>query len=233
MSHLLVVEDNPFVLRATANLLTGEGHFCRTAGTAAEARQHLNEDPYDLIVLDVNLPDQDGFTFCRQIRSDYRMPILFLTAREESGDKIIGFEVGADDYLTKPYEPRELVARVRAQLRRYKEYSLVDDTPNHIELGELIIDSDNRDAFLNGGAVHLTAREFELLHFLAQHREKALASDWIYENVWGCNADSCMRTLTVYMHRLRLKIEQDPDNPSMLLTVWGFGYKLIPGRHKQ
>jgi DNA-binding response OmpR family regulator len=233
MARLLIVEDNFLVLRAVEKLLTAEGHFCLTAGTAALARRHLNENPCDLVLLDVNLPDQDGFTFCRQIRSQYHMPILFLTAREEHGDKIIGLEVGADDYLTKPYEPRELVARVRAQLRRYKEYSLVANTSNQITLGELIIDSDNRNVFLNCGAVHLTAREFELLHFLAQHREKALASDWIFENVWGCSADMRMKTLAVYMRRLRLKIEQDPDNPSMLLTVRGFGYKLTAVRHKQ
>ena len=230
MSLVLVVEDDFFVLRAITKLLTAEGHCCLTAQTVGEARRRLNENLLDLIVLDVNLPDQDGFTFCRQIRSKHRMPIVFLTARGESGDKIIGLEIGGDDYLTKPYEPRELVARVRAQLRRCTEYSVADDTPNHIDLGELIIDSDSRGAFLNGGAVHLTAREFELLDLLARHREKALASDWIFENVWGGTAEMGKKTLAVYMRRLRLKIEKDPDNPSLLMTVRGFGYKLTYGK---
>lgn len=229
MPRLLLVDDDRFLLRAVEKLLTAEGYFCLTAGTADEARRHLNGNPFDMIVLDINLPDQDGFTFCRQIRSRHRMPILFLTAREESGDKVIGLEVGADDYLTKPFAPRELVARVRAHLRRASEYSVVEGKPNQIALGGLIIDSDSRDAFRNGAAVHLTEREFELLHLLARHREKALASDWIFENVWGFDADMGVKTLAVYVRRLRLKIEHDPDHPVMLLTVRGFGYKLTPG----
>jgi DNA-binding response OmpR family regulator len=229
MPRLLLVDDDRFLLRAVEKLLTTEGYFCLTAGTADEARRHLDGNPFDMIVLDVNLPDQDGFTFCRQIRSRHRMPILFLTAREESGDKVIGLEVGADDYLTKPFAPRELVARVRAHLRRAGEYSLSEGKPNRIVLGDLIVDSDSRDAFRNGTPAHLTEREFELLHLLARHREKALASDWIFENVWGFDAEMGVKTLAVYVRRLRLKIELDPDHPSMLLTVRGFGYKLTPG----
>lgn len=229
MPRLLLVDDDRFLLRAVEKLFTAEGYFCLTAGTAEEARRHLSGTPFDMIVLDVNLPDQDGFTFCRQIRARHRMPILFLTAREEGGDKVIGLEVGADDYLTKPFAPRELVARVRAHLRRSTEYSLVEGKPNHIALGELVVDADSRDAFRNGAAVHLTEREFELLHLLARHREKALASDWIFENVWGFDAEMGAKTLAVYVRRLRLKIEQDPNHPLMLLTVRGFGYKLTPG----
>ena len=229
MPRLLLVDDDRFLLRAVEKLLTTEGYFCLTAGTADEARRHLNGSPFDMIVLDVNLPDQDGFTFCRQIRSRHLMPILFLTAREEGGDKVIGLEVGADDYLTKPFAPRELLARVRAHLRRAGEYSTAEGKPNQIALGALIVDSDKRDAFRNGVAVHLTEREFELLHLLARHREKALAGNWIFENVWGFDAEMGVKTLAVYVRRLRLKIEQDPDQPSMLLTVRGFGYKLTPG----
>jgi len=229
MPRLLLVDDDRFLLRAVEKLLTAEGYFCLTAGTADEARRHLNGNPFDMIVLDVGLPDQDGFTFCRQIRARHRMPILFLTAREDGSDKVIGLEVGADDYLTKPFAPRELVARVRAHLRRAGEYSVAEGKPNQIVLGELIIDSDSRDAFRNGIASHLTEREFELLHLLARHREKALASDWIFENVWGFDAEMGVKTLAVYVRRLRMKIEPDPDHPVMLLTVRGFGYKLTPG----
>lgn len=229
MPRLLLVDDDRFLLRALEKLLTTEGYFCLTAGTADEARRHLDGNPFDMIVLDVNLPDQDGFTFCRQIRSRHRMPILFLTAREGNDDKVIGLEVGADDYLTKPFAPRELVARVRAHLRRSSEYSLTEGKPNQIALGDLVIDADSRDAFRNSAPVHLTEREFELLHLLARHREKALASDWIFENVWGFDAEMGAKTLAVYVRRLRLKIERDPDHPLMLLTVRGFGYKLTPG----
>lgn len=229
MPRLLLVDDDRFLLRAVEKLLTAEGYFCLTAGTADEARRHLNGNPFDMIVLDVNLPDQDGFTLCRQIRTHHRMPILFLTAREDGSDKVIGLEVGADDYLTKPFAPRELVARVRAHLRRATEYSLPEGKPNRIVLGELVIDSDSRDAFRNGVPAQLTEREFELLHLLARHREKALASDWIFENVWGFDAEMGAKTLAVYIRRLRMKIEPDPGHPVMLLTVRGFGYKLTLG----
>ncbi len=229
MPRLLLVDDDRFLLRAVEKLLIQEGYFCQTAGTAEEARRHLTGSPFDMLILDVNLPDQDGFTLCRQIRSRHYMPILILTAREESADKVIGLEVGGDDYLTKPFAPRELVARVRAHLRRATEYSLTGGKPDRIAVGGLVVDSDSRDAFRNGQRVHLTEREFELLHLLARHREKALASDWIFENIWGFDAEMGVKTLAVYVRRLRLKIEDDPDKPRLLLTVRGFGYKLTPG----
>jgi DNA-binding response OmpR family regulator len=154
------------------------------------------------------------------------MPILFLSARSDNADKIVVLEVGAEDYLVKPFAPRELVARVRAHLRRVLEYALPAETPNQIRLGSLLVDADHRDAFCNGEAKHLTEREFELLHFLARHRDKALATEWIFESVWGYAADLGIKTLAVYVRRLRCKIETDPDNPRFLLTVRGYGYKL-------
>jgi DNA-binding response OmpR family regulator len=226
MPRLWLVDDDRFILRMLQELLSAEGYFCATAINAAEALRALEGDPFDLILLDVGLPDQDGLTLCRHIRSRHRMPILLLTARSESIDKVVGLEVGADDYVTKPFDPRELVARVRAQLRRASEYTAPQEQDNRIELGSLIVDVDNRDALRDGARVRLTAREFELLHFLARHRDRALASEWIFENVWGYGAELGLKTLTVHVQRLRQKIELDPHQPEILLTVRGFGYKL-------
>jgi DNA-binding response OmpR family regulator len=227
MPRLLLVDDDRFILRAIQKLLGAEGHYCATAVTAEEARRELAGDPFDLLILDVGLPDMDGFALCRQIRTRHRMPILLLTARSDGTDKVVGLEVGADDYVTKPFEPRELVARVRALLRRAGEYNIPADQPNRIALAEVVVDVDARDAIRDGKAVGLTEREFELLHLLARHRDKALASDWIFENVWGFESDFGLKTLTVYVQRLRRKIEGDPANPRILRTVRGFGYKLV------
>jgi len=229
MPRLLLVDDDRFLLRAVEKLLTAEGYYCQAVVSAEEARRALQGDPFDMVVLDVGLPDQDGFALCRQIRTRHRMPILFLTARDENADKVIGLEVGADDYLTKPFAPRELVARVRAHLRRATEYSQPVEASNQFRLGDLIVDVDRRDALRSGDPVRLTEREFELLHLLARHRDKALATDWIFENVWGYDAEMGVKTLAVYVRRLRRKIETDPDNPRYLLTVRGFGYKLTSG----
>lgn len=227
MPRLLLVDDDRFLLRALEKLLSAEGYFCQTAVSAEDARTALLGDPFDMVILDVGLPDQDGISLCRQIRTKHRMPILFLSARSDNADTVIGLEVGADDYLTKPFAPRELVARVRAHLRRVQEYSSAAEAPNQISLGTLLVDVDVRDAFHDGKPTGLTEREFELLHFLARHRDKALATDWIFENVWGYDADLGVKTLAVYVRRLRRKIEADPDNPRFLLTVRGFGYKLV------
>jgi DNA-binding response OmpR family regulator len=230
MPRLLLVDDDRFILRAMEKLLAAEGYYCQTAVNAEEARRILEGDPFDLVVLDVGLPDQDGFTLCRQIRARHRMPILFLTARDDNADKVVGLEVGADDYLTKPFAPRELVARIRAQLRRATEYSQPPEMSQQIRVGDLVVDVDRRDAFRQGEPTHLTEREFELLHLLARHRDKALATDWIFQNVWGYDAEMGLKTLAVYVRRLRRKIEPDPDIPRFLLTVRGFGYKLTSGQ---
>lgn len=232
MPRLLLVDDDRFILRAVEKLLAAEGYYCRTAVNAQEARRELSGEPFDMILLDIGLPDQDGFALCRQIRTRHRMPILLLTARDDNADKVIGLEVGADDYLTKPFAPRELVARVRAQLRRATEYNRPLEQENRIAVGDLVVDVDKRDAFTGGHAAHLTEREFELLHLLAKNRDKALATDWIFESVWGYDAELGLKTLAVYIRRVRRKIEADPDNPRFLLTVRGYGYKLTNGEEQ-
>ena len=229
MPRLLLVDDDRFLLRALESLLTAEGYYCRTAACAADAREALKGEPFDLIVLDIGLPDQDGISLCRQIRARHQMPILMLSARSDNADKVIGLEVGADDYLTKPFMPREMVARVRAHLRRSLEYGKPPETHRRIELGDLTVDLDNRDAFTCGCACRLTEREFALLHFLARHRDRALATDWIFENVWGYGAEFGIKTLAVYVRRVRAKIERDPNKPRHLVTIRGHGYKLHEG----
>ena len=226
MPRLLLVDDDRFVLRALERLLGGEGFYCATAVNAEQARQALSGDPYDLILLDVGLPDTDGFSFCRQIRAQFRLPVILLTARQESAEKVVGLEVGADDYVTKPFDPRELVARVRAHIRRASEYNEPRARSARVGLGHVEVDLDARCVYRDDAPVPLTEREFELLDFLLRHRGRALASEWIFESVWGSDAAWGLKTLTVHVQRLRRKIELDPRAPALIVTVRGFGYRL-------
>jgi two-component system, OmpR family, response regulator VicR len=226
-ARILLVDDDRAILRSVERLLSGQGYFVTSSVSAEEAWLILNRETVDLMVLDLSLPGQDGLSFCRRVRARWQFPILMVTARSDSADKVVGLELGADDYLTKPFEPRELLARVRAQLRRVGEYNAAETRPDVIELGRLVIDVDRRDAFLEGRPASLTDREFELLHLLARHRGKAMNKDYLFETVWGYDAELATKALAVYVRRLRQKIEADPDNPRYLLTVRGFGYKLV------
>ncbi|CCW36145.1 response regulator with CheY-like receiver domain and winged-helix DNA-binding domain [Chthonomonas calidirosea] len=227
MTRVLVVDDDSFLVRSLEKLMLSEGFFCQSASSAREALRLLEGEPFDLVVLDVGLPDMDGFSLCRRIRLKHRMPVLFLSARGESAERVVGLEVGADDYIVKPFTPREFVARVRAQLRRANEYSRPVEARNEIRIGDLVVDFDRHDAFISGKRAQLTEREFELLALLARHVDKVLSSEWIFENVWGFQSETGPKTLAVYVRRLRCKIEADPDHPKYLLTVRGFGYQLV------
>ncbi len=223
---LLLVDDDRFVLNPLARLLGMNGYHCTLAVTGSEALRMLDSEPFDLMLLDIGLPDMDGISVCRRARVKHKLPILMLTARDASSDKIIGLEVGADDYITKPYEPHEILARVRAHLRRSREYDADSPANNKILIGDLVIDLDLHDAVVVGRPAHLTTREFELLHLLARNRDRALARDWIFEEIWGYDAELGVKALAVCMRRLRCKIESDPDHPRYLHTVRGYGYKL-------
>lgn len=227
---LLLVDDDRYVLNPLARLLGLNGYQCSMAVTGAEALQLLETDSFDLLILDIGLPDMDGVTVCRRVRARHKLPIMMLTARDSSADKIIGLEVGADDYVTKPFEPHEILARVRAHLRRSREYDAAAVEDNKIAFGDLVVDIDLHDALVNGSPAHLTSREFELLHYLARNRDRALSHDRIFEEVWGYDADLGVKALAVCVRRLRCKIEPDPDHPRYLHTVRGFGYKLAESR---
>lgn len=226
-AKLLVVDDDMFLLDNLRKLLERSGYTVRTATSGEDALQCLFEESFDLVILDVGLPGSDGITVCRRLREKYHLPVVMLTARTDAMDKVIGLEVGADDYLTKPFEPTELVARVRSHLRRANEYQQPLDSDESTTIGDLTIDYQNRDVLVSGRAAGLTNREFELMAYLGRNSDKALARETIFETVWGYDMDFSSNSLDVYMYRVRKKIEEDPENPKYLLTMRGFGYKLV------
>jgi len=230
MPRLLLVEDDVYLVQALQKLFASEGYCCHTATTAAQAKTALGSEtvgPFDLMVLDIGLPDLNGFVLCRQLRERYRLPILVLSARGEPADKVQGLQLGADDYLTKPFDPAELLARVQALVRRASEYSSAPSELRQIELGPVTVDLGARDALRGGAPVGLTAREFDLLHLLARQPGKAMSSAWIFESLWGASPELGFKTLAVHVQRVRKKIEQDPREPRVLLTVRGYGYRVV------
>jgi DNA-binding response OmpR family regulator len=227
--RLLLVDDDRFILNPLARLFGLNGYQCTLAVSAEEAWRHLEADPgFDAVLLDIGLPDVDGLSLLRRIRARHRMPIIMLTARDSSADVVVSLEVGADDYVTKPFDPPSLVARVRAQVRRFREYADEAEGQRSIAVENLVLDLDAHDAFVDGQPAGLTPREFELLSTLVRNRGRALSRDTLVQQIWGYEPPPQDKTLAVHVRRLRQKIEADPDNPSLLLTVRGFGYKLAP-----
>lgn len=213
-------------------LLSRDGYFVHAVSSGEDAAAHLREDPsYDLVLLDVALPGMDGFACCRVLREmGWRQPILMLTGRGGGTDKITGLTAGADDYITKPFDPGELLARIGAHLRRTREYTVPEEEAREIALGpNLTLDLRTRDAVAQGEPAHLTDREYEVLLLLARHRGTALDKTWLFQQVWGNAPEEGIKALAVYIRRLRQKIEEDEDNPRYIQTVRGFGYKLVPG----
>lgn len=228
---ILIVEDDRAVAQSLMRLLARAGYFVQTAVSAEDASAHLREDAsYDLALLDVGLPGRDGFACCRQLREmGWRRPILMLTGRSGSADKVAGLEAGADDYVAKPFEPAELLARIHAHLRRSRDYNVPDDQAAVITVGpEFVVDLRIRDAVVKGELVHLTDREYELLLLLARSLGTALSKTWLFQEIWGCAPEMGLKALAVYVRRLRQKIEDDENKPRYVQTVRGFGYKLVP-----
>lgn len=232
---ILVVEDEPTLVDTLEYNLTRQGYAVSTASEGFKALELARSLRPDLIVLDVMLPGLDGFEICRILRQEMSTPILMLTARDDEIDKVVGLEVGADDYLTKPFSMRELVARVKAHLRRVRlireemgEETTADSrqqTATGLTFGALRIDPDRREVTNGGEVLHLKPKEFELLHFLARNRGMALSRDLILERVWGWDFAGGSRTVDVHVRWLREKIEADPANPLRIVTVRGVGYR--------
>jgi DNA-binding response OmpR family regulator len=226
VSTILVVDDEPIVREVVVRYLERDGFRTLEASSGDEAQRLLEREPPALIVLDVMLPGIDGFELCRWIRSRSDLPILMLTARGEEADRIVGLELGADDYLTKPFSPRELAVRVRNLLRRAA--NPYTDGGGALQFDDVEIDAETREVRKSGERLKLTLKEFDLLWFLAAHPRRVYSRDQLMDEIWGYRSELDTGTVTVHVRRLREKIEDDPARPRHLETVWGVGYRLTP-----
>ncbi len=225
MARILIVEDDRAIVLGLKENLAFEGHTVLHTARGDEALDRLSGDRPDLLILDVMLPGMNGFEVCRRIRQrDRRLPILMLTARSEEIDKVMGLDLGADDYLTKPFSLVELMARVRALLRRASAED-AEDLPASVRFGEIHVDFIRFEATRAGEQVHLTAKEYALLRYLAAHPGVAIRRETLLDHVWGEDVYPTNRTVDTHVLSLRAKLEPEPARPRYLLTVHGVGYK--------
>jgi two-component system response regulator MtrA len=222
-ARILLVEDDPSIREVTAIGLRNAGFTVETAGDGREGLDRFEREPFDLVLLDVMLPRMDGLEVCRAIRRHSTIPVVMLTARADTLDVVVGLEAGADDYVRKPFEVPELVARVRAALRRVGREP--DDDTSHLRLGPLDIDIAGRTVTRDGRDIPLTRTEFDLLTDLVRHAGQVLARDTLLDRIWGYDYLGDSRLVDVAVGRLRGKIERDPAAPELILTVRGIGYK--------
>ena len=225
MTTVLVVDDEPIVRDVVVRYLRRDGFTTLEAGDGDEARRLVETGDPSLVVLDVMLPRRDGLEICRWIRSRSDLPIIMLTARGEEADRIVGLELGADDYVTKPFSPRELAVRVRNLLKRASTAPAIGPS---VTFGDVELDADAREVRKSGRPLRLTLKEFDLLWFLASHPRRVFSRDQLMESVWGYTSSLDTGTVTVHIRRLREKVEDDPSRPRHLETVWGAGYRFTP-----
>ena len=227
--RVLIVDDEPSIREVLGQYLALEGYAVREAADGVVALRDIERTPPDLVVLDLMLPGIDGLELCRRIRAINATPILMLTARGDETDKIEGFRAGTDDYVTKPFSPREVVMRVRAIMRRLEATSVpamvLDDT---LRIGSLVIRPQLRQVERDGVSLELTAKEFDLLHYLAAHPRQVFSRQQLLDHVWDMEYYGDPSTVTVHIRRLREKVEPDPSRPRHIKTVWGVGYKFEP-----
>lgn len=224
---ILIVDDEREIVKLIDIYLHNEGYKLFSASDGEEALSILEAHQIDLIILDIMMPRLNGIQACMRIRETRDIPIIMLSAKSEDMDKIEGLSIGADDYVTKPFNPLELVARVKSQLRRYQRFGkYIPANQDEITIDELTINTAKHRVTMNDREVKLTPREFELLKLLALHRGVVLGMETIYEEVWKEPYMQSKNTVMVHIRRLREKLEQDPQHPRYIKTVWGIGYKL-------
>jgi DNA-binding response OmpR family regulator len=226
--RVLVVDDEPVVREVLTRYLERDGFDVATACDGEDAIATFDAEAPDLVLLDLMLPRLDGFEVFRAIRSRSRSPVIMLTARGEVTDRIVGLDVGADDYVSKPFSPSEVAARVRAVIRRTRAAGAREEPGRVLRFDELEIEPGTREVRVRGAAVQLTPKEFELLHFLASSPRVVFSRYRLLDELWDVAFDGDPSTVTVHVRRLREKIERDPSNPRHLVTVWGAGYRFEP-----
>lgn len=226
---ILLVDDEKEIIKLMEIYFVNEGYNLLKAADGLEALDLLERHPVDLIIMDVMMPRMDGIEACMRIRETRELPIILLSAKSQDIDKIAGLSIGADDYVTKPFNPLELVARVKSQLRRYKQFGRPDvRDESQIEIDDLVINTATHKVTVDGEEVRLTPREFAILRLLAVNRGIVLSMDKIYQEVWNEPFMESKNTVMVHIRKLREKIEKDPQAPGYIKTVWGIGYKIDP-----
>lgn len=230
-NRILIVDDEPIVTEVVEHYLQLEGYEVRIAKDGSKALEVVEEWHPSLIVLDLMLPKVDGLEVCRRLRRNNSVPIIMLTAKGEETDRIVGLELGADDYMVKPFSPRELVARVKSVLRRTAN-DINQKTDRILRYGDLVIDPVSRQAMLKKNRINLTAKEFDLLYFLASNPNEVYTREQLMNQVWDYSYSAEYGTITVHIRRLRAKIEADPVKPHYIKTLWGVGYKFEGERYE-
>lgn len=226
MTRVLIVEDEESYRDALSYLLRKEGYEVIEAADGKSGLEEFERNGADIVLLDLMLPNKSGIEVCREIRKTSQVPVIMVTAKDSEVDKVVGLEIGADDYVTKPYSPRELIARIAAVLRRTSPEVQVEE--DVIEYGEVRLDAARHSVTVRGKEVIFPLREFELLELLLRNHGRVLTRDQIIDRVWGADYFGDTKTLDVHIKRIRSKIEEDPANPKLLVTVRGLGYKFGP-----
>ena len=224
--QILVVDDEKLIVKGIKFSLEQDGMEVTTAYDGDEALQNIKEKNFDLVVLDVMLPKMDGLEVCQQTREFSQVPIIMVTAKGEDMDKIMGLEYGADDYITKPFNPLELMARVKSHMRRYTALGSIAEKNNIIRIGGIELDKDSKQVKVEGELIRLTATEYGILQLLMENAGKVFSIDEIYEKVWNEHSFAPENTVSVHIRRIREKIEINPKEPRYLKVVWGIGYKI-------
>lgn len=222
MVDVLIIEDNVELSSILSDFLLEAGYSVFLAASGEEGLQYLTENPVKLLLLDIMLPALDGFAVCKIAREKHNLPIIIMSAKHGDNNKIIGLELGADDYLEKPFSVNLLLAKVKSHLRR--SYHMADNK-QLLSVGDLTIDPASMNVYLRNEPVTMTAKEYELLLLLIKNKGKALRKEWLFDKVWGIDSFSELSTLTVHISKLREKIELNPKEPKRIVTVWGVGYK--------